>query len=652
MLVFLTVLVSAATVIADPSYRFFGTAIDNRSVSVAPDQATLTVVVFLGTECPLARLYGGRLQRIADEFAADGLQVVGVMSNRQDSNDDIRAYVAENGVRFPVLKDDLNVIADAYGADRTPEVFLLSASLELLYRGRIDDQYKPGVTRDAPTREDLRMAIEETLAGQAVSVAKTTAPGCLIGRVKSADPVVPTALTWSEHIRPILETHCMECHRAGEIAPFAMTDYEEVLGWGETMLEVIDDGRMPPWHADPAIGHFANERHMPQSDIAALREWVHGGMPQGPPTDQPERRWADNGWLFSRQPDAVFAMSDRPYRVPAEGTVEYQYFVVDPGFDEDTWVTSAQVLPGNRSVVHHAIVFIRPPDGGQFRGVGWLTAYVPGQRSIALPDGYARRVPAGSKLVFQMHYTPNGAAQTDLTQVGIMTEEESAITHEVFTVIGIDQEFEIPPRTAEHRVSAELDWFPQRGTLLGIMPHMHYRGRSFEFRATRRGGGEETLLRVPRYDFNWQHVYELADPLPLSTVDSLSFTATFDNSAENPFNPDPSEWVTWGDQTWEEMAVVFCQVAQPRTLSRAPDESADIVTDAQRAARDRAIAAFVEDFFSEVDTDGDGVVRRSEAPTVIREFYFSRYDRDGDFRITRQEVRAVAEDRIETPESG
>jgi peroxiredoxin len=632
----------------DGVFQFVATSVDGQPVTVAASTAKrLTVVVFLGTECPMARVYGGRLQAISDDYKASGVHVVAVMSNRQDSIQDIAEYSGKTQISFPVVRDVNNVIANAYGATRTPEVFLLSNDLSVAYHGRIDDQYQPGINRYAATQNDLRRAIEQSLAGEAVTVSETAFTGCLIGRITRTDHVVSTSLTFGREISRILQRHCVECHRPGDIGPFALTEYDEVAGWADTMLEVIANGRMPPWHADPTVGHFANARHMPQSDIDALREWVLADMPKGNDADLPPPIEVISGWNLPRPPDVVVEMSRQPFSLPSSGIVEYQYFVVDPKFTEDTWVTAAQVLPGNRAVVHHAIVFIRPPDGEVFRGVGWLTAYVPGQRVTTAPEGYARRVPAGSKFVFQMHYTPNGSPQTDLTKVGIVTADSASVSHEIFTVIGIDQEFEIPPGAPEHAVTGNVGWFPKNGSLLGYMPHMHYRGRSFDLQATTTDSHQQPLLKIPHYDFNWQHFYALVEPIDLAHVKSMSFTATFDNSPSNPFNPDPSQWVSWGDQTWEEMAVVFLEVAQPRDKhSLASVERGTRVSVEQQARNQTKIDRFVSEFFERLDSDGDGVVKRTEAPAVIREFQFWRYDRNNDLTISRDEVRALAEERF------
>ncbi len=368
-------------------------------------------------------------------------------------------------------------------------------------------------------------------------------------------------------------------------------------------------------------------------------------MPFGEPKDLPEPPVYPTEWRLSREPDRVVAMARTPYSVPAEGTVEYQYFVVDPELNEDRWVAEAQVLPGNASVVHHAIVFIRPPDGSPFRGVGWLTAYVPGQRQMRFPPGTARKIPAGSKLVFQMHYTPNGRPQEDLTQVGLVFTDEAGVTDEVLTLIGIDQEFEIPPHAKDHRVKAKVRWLPEGGKLLAIAPHMHVRGKAFEVFA-RTDEGTKTLLEVPRYDFNWQHTYELQEPLPLQSMKSLEIEAAFDNSKENPVNPNPDEFVFWGDQTWEEMAVAFFEVSVPKSPPK--EEKPRIVAneknrnegkngDAELEASAKS-RQFADDFLKKLDRNGDGVVTFGEAPIVMQRFSFWRFDKNRDNRIDRSEL--------------
>ena len=626
----------AATEPQVPNTTFRLPTVDGKVVKLADGSAGLTVVCFLGSECPLARLYGPGLNKLAAEFESQGVRFVGINSNLQDSTEDVREYAKQYAITFPMAKDYENKVADQYHAKRTPEVFVVDEQLAIRYRGRIDDQYLPGRARTKPAREDLKIAIEELLSGKPVTMAVTEPNGCIIGREKKGE--VTTELTFTKDIAGILNQHCVECHRPGEIGPFSLTDYDEVIGWADMMLETIDDGRMPPWHANPQHGKFSNARHMPDADKQAFTDWVEGGMPYGDVKDLPELPEFADGWLMPREPDVVVEMRERPFTVPAEGTVEYQYFVVDPGFEEDKWVTGSQVIPGNRGVVHHCIVFVRPPDGSDFRGIGWLSAYVPGQRFTMLPPHRGRKIPAGSKLVFQMHYTPNGSEQEDLTKIGLLFGEEQDMTHEVLTLVGIDQEFEIPPHAADYPVEGRVERLPKRGELLAIVPHMHLRGKSFQLFG-KHDADREVLLDVPQYDFNWQHVYELAEPMPLSSVKALEFTVKFDNSKANLANPDPSQHVSWGDQTWEEMAVAFFEVAVPRGKK---DEWKSDKKPVDPQIRENEIQAFVATFLKNFDKNSDGEVAWLEAPLGFRRFGFRKIDTDDDRRLTKSEVEAAA----------
>ena len=635
------------------SRAFQLTTLDGQNVDVKPADSGVTVVCFLGTECPLVQLYSVRLSKMADELRDRGVRFVAVDSNCHDELEDIQKFLERQPLSFPLVRDEGNVVADQFAATRTPEVFVLDHKLDIVYQGRIDDQYEPGVARNSANREDLRIAITETLAGKTVSVAKVDAVGCLIGKVRPMKNVAvettdSSTVTYCRDISRVMQKHCLECHRNGEIAPFSLESYEDVVGWADTSMEVINNGRMPPWHADPKFGHFANARQMPESDKQMLRDWIAAGKSEGASADLPEPVVYPEGWQFDRQPDLVVTMRNRPFSVVAEGTIEYQYFVADPKLTEDKWVTAAQIIPGNRAVVHHAIVFIRPPDGSEFRGIGWLTAYVPGQRLVSMPPGHARKIPAGSHLVFQMHYTANGTEQEDTTTVGMVFTKPENVTDQVITLVGIDQEFEIPPHAANHEVSGKVRWLPKGGRVLGVAPHMHVRGKSFELTADH-NGRSETLLRVPDYDFNWQHSYVFSDPLRTDTISNLQFKVTFDNSAANPFNPDPSQWVTWGDQTWEEMAVMFLEVAEPLNPVTTADSVAvasTTIVENGTGERTAKIQKFVDDFFAQLDANQDGVVARQEAPIAFRSS-FSRFDSDGNDRVTTEEVRAVAERRIQ-----
>lgn len=597
-----------------------------------------TVVIFLGTECPLAKLYSARIQEIVSSFD-DQVTLVGVSSNRQDSTEDLVTFAEKHKIRFPIGKDYQNKIADRFGATRTPEVFLLDPKLNIRYRGRIDDQYDPGITRAAPTRHFLKLAIQNLLAGKKLEVTQTEPVGCLIGKVKTK--VTDSDVTYCNQIARLLQKHCIECHRVGEIGPFSLTDYDEVVGWSDMMLEVVEQQRMPPWHANPQHGEFLNSRIMTKQEKKWLAEWVQAGAPYGDRKELPEPVSYPTGWNLTKEPDETYQMK-RPFDVPSEGVIEYQYFVVDPKLKEDKWVTAAQILPGNRSVVHHSIVFVRPPDGGRFRGIGWLSAYVPGQRAFVLPKGRARLIPAGSKFVFQQHYTPNGSPQTDQTRLGLVFADPEEVTHEVFTLAGIEQEFEIPANAKNHKVSLKIRNLPRYGSLLSISPHMHLRGKSFRaFAETETSKG--IICDVPHYDFNWQHTYVFKKPLSFESLKDISFDVYFDNSSGNPVNPDPNQLVTWGDQTFEEMAVAFFDVAVPLKIPEPASKTPKKTNQGEPSAK---VIAFVDRFFERFDKNRNELVEKSETPISLQGFGFWKYDANRDSKLSRDEVTRAARVRI------
>jgi hypothetical protein len=297
---------------------------------------------------------------------------------------------------------------------------------------------------------------------------------------------------------------------------------------------------------------------------------VDVGAPEGNPADlPPQKRW-EEGWNISR-PDVVITMP-REYEVPATGTVKYQYFDVPTGFTEDRWVQAAEVRPGNRAVVHHILVFYLQPGANArdvISGNRWdpfLAGVAPGEGPTEFRPGSAKKVPAGSTLLFQVHYTTNGKAAKDRSSVGLVFAREPVKT-EVRTRAVANQRFLIPPGAPDHQVTSSYT-FSRDGVLLSLMPHMHLRGKSFEYRATFPDGSEKVLLSVPRYDFNWQHSYRLAEPLTMPKGTRLHCTATYDNSPANKANPDPTKAVHWGDQTWEEMMIGFIDFS--REIASAP----------------------------------------------------------------------------------
>ena len=625
----------------------------------ATDKVELTVLYFTGIQCPLAKLYTPRVNALAQEYSKS-TRFFGISSNRQDSAEEFKEFITAHKIAFPCGKDFNNVVADRLDVKRTPEVIVLDKEFKIRYRGRIDDQYEPGISRNSVKRRDLKIAIDELLAGKKVSQPSTEPEGCLLGRVKK--PVEKPTVTYASQISRIFQKNCVECHRTGEIAPFVLDDYEESVGWGDMIVETIDNRRMPPWHADPNHGTFLNQRGLSDADKELVRQWVKEGTPFGDAADLPEKQNFTVGWQLPRVPDLVVEMRKKPFTVPADGTVDYQYFVVDPKFKEDKWVSAVEVVPGNRSVVHHSIVFIRPRDGTELPDIGWLGAYVPGQTGIEFDPTRARFIPAGSKLVFQQHYTPNGTQQTDITKVGLIFADSDEVTHELQTYMAIDREFEIKPNDPAHKVNTRLKRFPKNGTLLSIAPHMHFRGKSFTAKmelkkSSKLENKKDVLLNVPEYDFNWQHIYQFSQPIPLADVRSITAEIVFDNSAANPFNPDPEEYVTWGDQTWEEMAIGFFDISVPRKSADDGSENgpekhmldvSDEPTKAELAKLESKIENVVTDFFERFDGNDDGIIMREELPLALRNRRaYSEFNTDGERGLTRDEVTAEARNRLE-----
>jgi mono/diheme cytochrome c family protein len=364
-------------------------------------------------------------------------------------------------------------------------------------------------------------------------------------------------VTYAGQVARILQDNCQTCHHPGTAAPFSLMNREDAVKWADSIKEAVTEKRMPPWFADAHYGKFGNDRRLKPADQEALLAWLDGGMEMGDVKDLPPERTYADGWVIGK-PDVIFEMPE-VQEVPASGTVPYLYFVTPTNFKEDVWVQAAEARPGNRGVVHHIIVSYRDPkskgNGGRGIGDGFLVGTAPGDMPLLLTGSVARKIPAGAELIWQMHYTPNGKAGKDKTQVGLVFYKGKEPPKFNSQTIGISNgNFVIPPGEPNQKVESE--WMLPRDTLLlSFMPHMHLRGKDFKYDVTYPDGKKETLLSVPKYDFNWQLAYREEKPLHLPKGTKIHCTAHFDNSAANKANPDPKQEVTWGDQTWEEMMI-------------------------------------------------------------------------------------------------
>jgi len=596
----------------------------------------IIVIAFLGTECPLVKLYGPRLAEMQKTNAEKGVQFLGVNANRQDAITEIVAYARVHQIAFPILKDLNNRLADRLGAVRTPEIFVLDRERVIRYHGRIDDQYGVGYARKSASNHFLQTAIDELLAGKPVSKAETGVVGCFIGRVHSPD--ASAKVTYSNQVARILNKRCVACHRGGEIAPFAMTTYAEVSGWADTIAEVVRNRRMPPWFADPKYGHFRNDRSLPEDEKEILYQWAAAGAPEGNPKELPEPPKFVDGWQLPKEPDQVFYMAQKPYRVPAEGTVPYQYFAVDPGFKENKWIKAIEARPGNRAIVHHIIVFSQPKGNRDDRNRQFLVGYAPGAAAAVLSAGMAKFVPAGYELLFQMHYTTNGASGEDCSKVGIVYATPKEVTHLVRTTQAINQTFAIPPGADDYRVDADsFDWNFDMD-LVELFPHMHLRGKAFRYEVKYPDGKTEVLLDIPRYDFGWQLTYQLPTVKHLPKGSVVHCVARYDNSENNLSNPDPKVVVHWGDQTWDEMMIGFYDVAVP--ISQADVMAGKVPSFVPGPA---GVARYL---LNQFDKNHDGKISQTEIP--LQPFglkaFFMMADKNRNGEITLDELTSFLEE--------
>ncbi|HLK51478.1 MAG TPA: cytochrome c [Bryobacteraceae bacterium] len=393
----------------------------------------------------------------------------------------------------------------------------------------------------------------------------------------------PNSPTFSKDVAPILEKNCQSCHRPGEAAPFSLLTYQQARPWAKAMKQAVLERKMPPWFADPSYGHFRNDRSLPQKDIDTLISWVDAGAPEGDPKDLPKPAEFVDGWNIGK-PDMVFDMPES-FHVPASGTIEYQYVVLPYKFTEDRWIQMAEVRPGNRAVVHHVIAYIRDgsskwmrdkkpgeifvpeaDDKGnrpQLNG-DMLSGFAPGLPASILEPGQGRLIKAGSDIILQLHYTANGKAGDDRTKVGIVFCKQPP-QERVMTLAATNNKFTIPPGDSNYRVDAEFE-IGHEAKLSALLPHMHLRGKDFEYRLVYPTGETETILKVPHYDFGWQLWYQPVKDIELPKGTKIAATAHFDNSPNNKNNPDPTKAVKWGDQSWEEMMIGFFDVTFPAEM--------------------------------------------------------------------------------------
>jgi hypothetical protein len=365
------------------------------------------------------------------------------------------------------------------------------------------------------------------------------------------------APSFYKDVLPLFQAHCQTCHRAGEAAPMPLTDYASARPWAKAIKQAVVTKAMPPWFADGHVGKFLNDARLPEQAIQTISAWVDAGAPEGDSKDAPKPVAWVTGWKIGA-PDVVFEMP-KELEIPASGTLGYQFVTVPTNFKEDTWVQLAEVRAGDREHTHHIVVSVRDPgtssdDQGEF-----LAGYGPGSMPETLGPGQAKLMKAGSDLVFQLHYTTDGKPGRDRSRVGLILAHQKP-RERVLELAAANIRFAVPAGEPDYRVDARVT-LHEEATLVSLLPHMHLRGKSFEFRVAYPDGRKETLLVVPHYSYDWQLSYYLDHPLHLPKETTLECTAHFDNSANNPRNPDPAKTVKFGAQSWDEMMIGYFEVA-------------------------------------------------------------------------------------------
>ena len=522
------------------------------------------VLVVRDAECPVTQRYSPRLVELEKEYGPKGYAFA-YIDVTPHSATAARADAAKYGLTGRTILDTDHRLVHALRATSAAEAFVIDARGTLRYRGAIDDQFGIDFHKNAPTMNYLREALDRASLGRDIVRRTTEAPGCLLP-VERAAKGQARPVTYHNRISRLVQENCQSCHRVDGNAPMPLDTYRQVADRRATIEFMTKSGRMPPWYAHRKVGTWANDRSLSERDLADLLAWSRNGAPLGNPKDAPSpKKWV-KGWNIGT-PDAVVQIPDT-FHVPAQGVVEYKYSYAKTNFDEDKWVTAMEIRPTAATVVHHVIVFIeepgrepdakkrKPGDPAPQGGIsGFFGATAPGTPATIYPEGTAKKLPKGAWLKFQIHYTPNGSEHVDQTRIGLLFADKP-VSQEVVTRSAFNTRFEIKPYEKNQIVTAEI-LMRNGGTLLSLFPHMHTRGAAFKYELVTPDSQRTTILDVPHYNFNWQTYYAFAKPLEVPPGSRIVATAGYDNSKDNPFNPDPSKTVKFGEQTFEEMMIGY-----------------------------------------------------------------------------------------------
>ena len=548
------------------------------------DARRVRAFVFLGSECPISRASVPALNRLAVEFP--GVEFFGVWSDATVTRAEAARHFGEWKVAFPVLHDSARMLAGVLKPTHVPEAFVLGADGRLVYRGAIDNAYEDvGRRRANVEKHFLADAIHAAIAGKPAPVATTKAVGCIFEAEPKAGATA--AVTFTRDIAPVVFARCTNCHRDGQAAPFALTNFAQTAKRAKQLARVTGERVMPPWIPSGDHARFVGERWLSERELALFKTWAAAGAPEGNPADLPPLPQFASGWRLGK-PDLIVRMTE-PFTVRADGADILQNFVIPIPTTEDKLVAAIEFHPGNARVVHHAVLFLddkgvarkldaKTPEPGyeNFGGPGFLPSGALGGWSVGntarrLPGGMGRYLKKASDLVVQMHFHPTGKVETDQSEIGIyfVNKPVAESLREPAKLVGsiwlANYEMDIAAGVSDYRRTTSYT-LPRDVIMVGVVPHMHLLGKTMTVTATRPDGTRQTLIEVPRWNYNWQDEYYYERPFPLPAGTRLEVEAVFDNSAANPSNPSsPPKPVTWGDGTLDEMLYCFFLITAEKT---------------------------------------------------------------------------------------
>jgi thiol-disulfide isomerase/thioredoxin len=564
----LAVLPLAAFPDEEPGPDFTLPGLEGQSVTLSALKGKKAVaLIFAGIECPRSLAIEPRLADLAKKYGDVAFFVIN--SNWSETVEGITQHVKRVGFPIPVLKDNQNKVADLYQVDIQPTAILLDGELKIRYRGLIDDHK----TEDLVKHAYLRDALESVLAGKTPETVRTQPAGCAIQKVRTGG-APGGEVTYAGQIAKILNEKCVSCHRQGQVAPFSLESYEKAKAWSYEIANTTHQRSMPPWKPVTNHGFYYNERRLSDAEISLLERWNASGAPLGDAKEAPAPPEFTDSWALGK-PDAVLK-AESGFELKAKGRDEYRCYVLQNPFDEDKWVSGVEYRPGNRRAVHHIIGYLdkvgisekkdaadplpgyrSDGSGPGFLPSGSLSGWAPGNQPRMLPDGTARLLRKGERLVLETHYHKTGRMEVDDgAQVAIYFAKKP-VKRQIHVFMIINPLVNIPAGEEDHKMQAS--WVvPQDVHAFDVMPHMHLIGRTISVVATFPDGSTKDLVVIKDWDFNWQETYQFKEPLPLPRGTRVRLEAHYDNSAKNLNNPsNPPRPVHWGEQTTDEMCIAF-----------------------------------------------------------------------------------------------